>query len=92
MQISDWMAKRKKRGTLANIARRILESDRTYTETEKYLRSLYMLEAVIKSGGSRKKAAESLGVAQSTIRSSMKSLGIRVVQVREIAKEIKEAK
>lgn len=92
MQINEWMAKRKKKGTLADIARRILASERTYADTERYLRALYMLEAVIQNGGSRTKAAESLGVAQSTIRLSMKLLGIRVMQVREIAKAIKEAR
>jgi DNA-binding NtrC family response regulator len=88
MQISDWTEKRRKKGTLANTARRILASDRTYAEAERQLRRFYMLEALLQSGGNRQKAAMAIGVAESTISRSMGALGVRITDVRRMAKAI----
>jgi hypothetical protein len=89
MQISDWTEKRRKKGTLANTARRILASDRTYAEAERQLRMFYVLEALLQNGGSRRKTAIAIGVAESTIGRSVRSLGVRMADVRRMAKAIR---
>lgn len=77
-------------GTLADVARRILDADRKYRETEKALRSLYVLEAVIKNGGNQRKAALAIGIHRLTIQNSLRSLGMTGMEVRKIAKFIQE--
>lgn len=88
--IDTWLKERAIEGTLANVARRILASDKTYQETEKNLRAMYVLEAVIKNGGNQKQAAISIGVCQHAVLRSLRSMGMTGRDVRKIAKFIQE--
>lgn len=84
------MKDRSTTGTLADVARRILASDRTYKETERHLRGLYVLEVLVKNGGNQCKAAESIGISRGTVRRILRSLGMSGVGVQRIAKFIQE--
>jgi DNA-binding NtrC family response regulator len=90
MQISDWAKKRKQPGTLADIARRILERDRPYKEAEWSLRQLYTLEALIRNDCDQQATADALGVSRVTVCRTISPLGM--ADVRKAAKAIKEAR
>jgi hypothetical protein len=73
MQIDDWAVKRRRRGTLAEMARRMVEKDAVYRETEKQLRRLYTLEMLIKHGNLQA-AADAIGVTTMTIYRTLRPL------------------
>jgi DNA-binding NtrC family response regulator len=87
MQISDWVKKRKQRGTLADIARRIVENDRPYKEAEWSLRQMHTLEALIANGCDQQKAADALGISRATICRIISPLGMS--DVRRAAKAVR---
>lgn len=90
MQIQTWMKDRTTPGTEAHLARRILASARSYRETETNLRKMYVLEAVMKNGGSQKRAAEAIGVSGNTVNRILQSLGMTAADVRRAAKFLQE--
>jgi len=91
MQITEWIRSRETPGTIANGARRILESGKTYRATEKMIRSMYILEALMKHGGNQGLAAKAIGVTPGTVQRVLRSLGLRCSDVRRIAGHIQGA-
>lgn len=90
MQLSDWAVTRRKRGTLADMARRMVESDTAYQETERQLRRLYTLEVLIKNGCNLQIAAEVIGVTKMTLYRTLRPLVM--ADVIAAAKAMKEAR
>jgi DNA-binding MarR family transcriptional regulator len=90
MQIAEWVFKRHKKGTLADIARRIVESDKAYKEAEWSFRQMHTLEALIKNGCDQQKTADALGVHRYTIGRIIAPLNMS--DVRAAAKAIKGAR
>jgi hypothetical protein len=84
MQIKTWIRERKKSDTPAGFARRILASERTYRETEKNLRKMYVLEAVIRAGGNQKQASIDIGVCQHVVLRTMRSLGMASEDIHQL--------
>lgn len=88
MQIAAWMQNRETPGTLAHVAKRILESDKTYKATEQTIRSMYVLEALVKHDGNQQRAARAIGVNPQTVRRVLRGLRITGEQVRIVAKHL----
>lgn len=88
MLISGWVKKRKQKGTLADIARRIVERDRPYREAVRSLQQLCALESLIKTGFDQQKTAEMLGVSPRTIVRIISPLGM--AEARRAAKAIRQ--
>lgn len=88
MNINIWLRDRKTKGTLAEMARRILASDRSYRETEVLLRRMYVLEALVRHGGNHVHTAKALGVHRLTIGRVLKDLGVGAEDVCAIAKHL----
>jgi DNA-binding NtrC family response regulator len=89
MNIDIWIKDRSTKGTLANMARRILASDRAYRATELRLRQMYVFEALLQNDGNHERTAEKLGLHRNTIGRTLKALGIASTDVREIAKALR---
>jgi DNA-binding NtrC family response regulator len=89
MRIEAWMESRDKAGTLANVARRVLESDVKYRDVERTLQSMYVLEAMIRSGGRQRKAAETIGVSAMTVKRVLRGMSIKAADVRKIAERMR---
>jgi len=90
MQIKRWIEHRRTPGTLADVARRILENDSKYRDVERTLLSMYILEARIRHG-SIPNTAEAIGVSTMTIKRVMRSMNIRTPEIRRIARQIKRS-
>lgn len=88
MRIKDWMQNRETPGTLADVARRVLEKDAKYREVERTLQSMYVLEALMKHGGHQQKAAKAIGITRHTMRLKMRAIGITGAEVRAIVKRM----
>lgn len=91
MRVRVWLKDRSTPGTLADLARRILDSDQKYKETESTLRKMYVLEAVVKNGGDQVKAAEQLGISRMTVQRVLRSLGMMSQDVHAVAKHLQES-
>ena len=90
MKIKDWIEQRKQPGTLAEVAKRILDEDRAYIETEKTLRALCSLEAIIRSGGNQSAAARKIGLSLHTVQRDMRGLGADSKTLRRLARHVAE--
>ena len=74
---------------MADVARRILEGERTYMETERTLRALCSLEATIREGGNQRAASRLIGLSKQTIQRDMRSLGLDHEMLRKMAFRVK---
>jgi DNA-binding NtrC family response regulator len=90
MRIDAWMENREQPGTLAHTARRILENDKAYRDAEKTLRSMYVLEALIKSRGNQRQAARDIGVSWQTVRRILRSMKITGADIRKLSEHLRE--
>lgn len=90
MQISKWVENRKTPGTLADVARRVLESDAKYREIEKTLQRMYVLEALMRHGGNQTRAAEAIGVDRHTVQRTLRSMGLSGDDVCRVAQRLGE--
>ena len=88
MQIRTWIKQRTIPGTIADLARRILESDDKYRAAERTLRSMYVLEALAKNGGSQQRAAAAIGVSTMTIKRVVRGLSLTATDIRRVAKHL----
>jgi hypothetical protein len=89
MQISDWPKDREQRGTLADVARRMLERDLPYAEIERWFRGFYMLEALLANDGDYGRAASDIGVCRHTISRALKEIGLGIKDVRAVVAHIR---
>jgi transcriptional regulator of acetoin/glycerol metabolism len=85
------MRDRDKPGTLAHLARRILDGERSYAGTEKTLRALCLLEAIVREGGNQRAAARTLGLSRETVRRDMRQFGFDGQTLRALAMHIKKS-
>lgn len=90
MAMSDWVANRKKRGTLADVARRMVERDVACQEAERQLRRLITVEVLIKNGCELQASIGSSGMSRAAIYRNLKPFVM--ADVIAAAKAIKEAK
>lgn len=89
MQIKNWIERRKVPGTLADVARRVLDADEKYRDVEKTLLSMYVLEALIRHGDQRR-AAEAIGVSCGTVKRVLRAMKLSAVDVRRVARQLRE--
>lgn len=91
VNIGKWMREREEAGTLADVARRILEGERTYMETERTLRALCSLEATVREGGNQQAASRLVGLSIHTIQRDMRSLGMDAATLKKLSFRMKVA-
>jgi transcriptional regulator with GAF, ATPase, and Fis domain len=91
MQMGNWLKQRETPGTIADVARRVLESDAKYRAVEKTLQSMYVLEALMKHGGNQTAAAKAIGVTNKTVNCIARSLGLTSKDLRATAERLRSA-
>ncbi|MFP5277002.1 MAG: helix-turn-helix domain-containing protein [Acidobacteriota bacterium] len=88
MQIKSWLKSRDTPGTLADVARRVLEGNAKYREVEKTLQSMYVLEALLKHKGHQQRTADAIGVTRETVKRTMRAMGVKASDIRALTKFI----
>ncbi len=88
MQIKSWIQSRQTPGTLADVARRALENDRSYRDVERTLQSMYVLEALIRHDGDQQKAAEAIGVHRMTVNRVIRGMNLTAVDIRKVVRRM----
>lgn len=91
MEINLWIKSRESKGALAEVARRILESDRKYKDVEKTLQGMYVLEALIKHDGNQQRAAAAIGVSRETVKRAIRSMNLKAADIRAIVEHTRSA-
>ena len=89
MQIDGWVKSRATKGTVADLARRMLAKDKPYAEMEKRLKQCYMLEALVANEGDYERAAAAIGVCRHTISRALKEGGFGVKEVRMVVAHVR---
>lgn len=89
MEITHWIESRTRPGTLADVARRVLESDKKYRDVEKTLQGMFVLEAVIKCGGNQILASQAIGVSRNTVNRALREMNLSASDVRRLIKHMR---
>ena len=91
MRIEAWIESRDEAGTLANVARRVIEKDATYKSVERTLQHLFVLEALFRNDWNLTRTAKAIGVSTMTIRRALRAMGIKPADIPRIAQRMGRA-
>lgn len=88
MRIDSWIEKRSEAGTLANVARRVLEKDAKYKDVERTLQNFYVLEALIRHDGNQRRTAEAIGVSHMTVHRVLSGMQLTAADVKQLSRRL----
>ena len=89
MRLKEWIESRQKPGTIADVARRLVDSSSNYGDVEKAFRTLFILEALVRHGGEPQPTAAAIGVHPMTVKRVVWSLGISEKDVQRLAERLR---